>query len=172
MTDKRPDSTPEQDPIPREDGPSEDLPGELLADHLVDAEPYEVTADEHEAEELDEASADADDSVSDVEQLEEAESVAAIARSSRPQRRQTPAKGRPTPRSRKVVTRAVDKRTTPVQFANESVEELKKVVWPTWPQVRQYFVAVLVFVLAVILYVSLIDTGVGALMLQLFGKAS
>lgn len=174
MVDNRLDSSQEEpvpsDPAGSSDSPSEDLPGEFLAEHLTDAEPYEVSADESEAEELDLPEPGADDSVSDPEQLSEAESVAAVARSSRPQRRTTPSKGRPTPKSRKVVVaQRGDKRATPVQFAKESVEELKKVVWPTWPQVRQYFSVVLVFVVAVILYVSVIDTAVGALLLKLFG---
>ncbi len=59
--------------------------------------------------------------------------------------------------------------TGPVQFAAESVEELKKVVWPTWSQVQQYFWAVLVFVLIVIAYVGLLDLGFGWLLLKLFG---
>ncbi len=179
MVDNRLDS-PEEEPVPSDaegasggplsDSPSEDLPGELLADHLRDSEPYEVTADESEAEELDDPESDDDDSVSDPVQLSEAESVAQIARSSRPQRKTTPSKGRPTPRSKKkVVVQRGDKRATPAQFARESVEELKKVVWPPWPQVRQYFVVVLVFVTAIILYVSVIDTVVGALLLKLFG---
>lgn len=152
------------------ESPSEDLPGEFLAEHLKDSEPYEVTADETEAEELDEAEPGADDSISDPVQLSDAESVAAIARDSRPKKKETPSKGRPTPRSRKtVVVQRGDKRATPAQFTRESVEELKKVVWPTWNQVQQYFLVVLVFVLAVILYVSVIDTAVGALLLKLFG---
>ncbi len=174
MVDNRLDSSGEEsvpsDAVNSSDSPSEDLPGEFLAEHLATAEPYEVTSDEVEAEELDSSEPDVDEEVSDPDQLSEAESVAAIARSSRPQRRTTPSKGRPTPRSRKpVVAQRGDKRATPTQFAKESVEELKKVIWPTGVQVRQYFSVVLVFVLAVIFYVSVIDTAVGALLLKIFG---
>ena len=47
--------------------------------------------------------------------------------------------------------------------------ELKKVIWPTGLQVRQYFVVVLVFVLFIIAYVGLLDLGFGALLLRLLG---
>lgn len=103
-------------------------------------------------------------------QLEEASSVAAIARSSRPQRKRSEpveGKGAPTPKRRAGVA-TVERRTTPAQFVNESVEELKKVVWPTPTQVRQYYWVVLVFVLAVSLFVALLDFAFGWVLLKLF----
>ena len=42
-------------------------------------------------------------------------------------------------------------------------------MWPTWSQVTSYFWAVLVFVLVIIAYVSLLDLGLGAALLKLFG---
>ena len=154
----------------------ENLPGGMLAEDLADPEPYEVAADEAEAEEL-EADAEAsalgsEVEVDDPEQLRMAETAAARARSARPKRRvaevvhtpPTPAKGR-----RKARPMA-SKRTTPKQFAEESAEELRKVVWPTWSQVQQLFWAVLVLVLFVIAYVSLVDLGFGWALLQLFGR--
>ncbi len=153
---------------------NEDLPGELLAHDLVDPEGYVVSDDETEAEELDAADAVGDAEVDDPTQLDEATSVAAKARSSRPKRRTPDAgpeptrKGAPTPK-RKRATAVATKRTTPAMFVNESVDELKKVVWPTAQQVRQYFVVVLVFVLAIIAYVGLLDFLFGLGLLKLFG---
>lgn len=60
--------------------------------------------------------------------------------------------------------------SNPVEFAKQSASELKKVVWPTWPQTLTMFSAVLVFVLIMITYVGLLDFGFGWLMLQLFGS--
>ena len=162
------DSQPESFASPDEVGANEDLPGELLADDLVEPAPYTVSSDEVEAEELDAATA-ADDPA----QLEEATSVAALARSSRPQRKAPAepvvAKGTATPRSRRRPAATAQRRTTPATFANESVEELKKVVWPTGTQVRQYFWVVLAFVLAIIFFVGLLDFAFGWALLKLLG---
>ncbi|WP_282006314.1 preprotein translocase subunit SecE [Propioniciclava sinopodophylli] len=158
----------------------DDLPGELLGEDLVEPEPYLLSADETEAEELDatapvtptEGDAVA---VDDPAQLAAAETVAQRARSSRPVRRTAEvgaamAKGTATRARKRGGAQAVAARPTgPVQFVGESVEELKKVVWPTWSQVQQYFWAVLVFVLIVIAYVGLLDLGFGWLLLKLFG---
>lgn len=153
--------------------PDEDLPGELLGEELAEPVAFEVTADETEAEELDIAPADGstDEVVTDPTQLAAAESVAARARSSRPQRRNAAVekKSEPTRRRATVTARvAREERTTPVKFAGESVEELKKVVWPTWLQVRQYYLVVLVFVLAIITFVSVLDLMFGWALLELF----
>jgi len=154
--------------------PDEDLPGELLGHDLTEPAAYEVTPDETEAEELDAAPVPgpADDVVDDPAQLEAAETVAARARSSRPVRRAAAPvekKAAPTRRRATVTARAAGpERTTPAKFVGESVEELKKVVWPTWPQVRQYYVVVLVFVLAIMAFVSLLDLAFGWALLKLF----
>lgn len=98
--------------------------------------------------------------------------VASSLRQSRPTRRTVSAseekKSAATPKRR---SKAADteKHTTPAQFVNQSIDELKKVVWPTGTQVRSYFAVVLVFVLFVIAYVSLLDLGLGAALLKLFG---
>ncbi len=60
-------------------------------------------------------------------------------------------------------------RTSPVQFINESVDELRKVVYPTGNQLRSYFVVVLVFVLFIIAVVSLLDLAFGWAILRVFG---
>ncbi|QIK71465.1 preprotein translocase subunit SecE [Propioniciclava coleopterorum] len=150
----------------------DDLPGEFLADDLNEPEPYEVSAEETEAEELIEEPAPDEGPIEDADQLVAAESVAQQARSSRPVRRtavtETPSKGKAT--AKRPDRRAQDSgRVGPIKFAEQSVDELKKVVWPTWQQVSSYFWAVLVFVLVIIAYVSLLDLGLGALLLKLFG---
>ncbi len=163
----------------------DDLPGEELANaNLAEPGPFEIADDELEAEELVDSAPDTDAEVEidDIHQLEDAESEAREAGSSEPEslaaglRRNRPArrvvqavkKDTPTAR-RKGAAATVQKRTTPVQFVGESVEELKKVVWPTPLQVRQYFVVVLVFVLFVMTYVVGLDTSLGALLLKLLG---
>ena len=59
-------------------------------------------------------------------------------------------------------------RTTPVKFVRQSIGELRKVVYPTGPQLINYFVVVLVFVLFVIAYVSLLDLGIGWAIFRIF----
>ncbi len=59
-------------------------------------------------------------------------------------------------------------RTGPVTFVQQSVAELRKVVYPTGPQLANYFVVVLIFVLFIIAYVSLLDLGIGAAIFRIF----
>lgn len=59
-------------------------------------------------------------------------------------------------------------RTGPVAFVKQSVAELRKVVYPTGPQLANYFVVVLIFVLFIIAYVSLLDLGIGAAIFRIF----
>lgn len=155
----------------------ENLPGDMLAEDLADPEPYEVAADEAEAEELTASvGAAASEDVLEVDdpgQLEMAETAAARARSARPKRRVAdvvPAQPTSTGKGRRKARPAGPPRTTPKGFVEESAEELRKVVWPTWSQVQQLFWAVLVLVLFVITYVSLVDLGFGWVLLQLFGR--
>jgi len=148
----------------------EDLPGEDLAHDLPDPGPYEVAADEDEAEELDPENVD-----EDPEQLEEAEEVALAATSTTPVRRprssKAPVKKKDAPtRSRKDATTLVtEQRTGPVTFVRQSISELRKVVWPTGAQLSQYFVVVLIFVLFMIALVSLLDFAFGWLLLKALG---
>ena len=53
-------------------------------------------------------------------------------------------------------------------FLRQVVAELRKVVWPTRPQLITYFWVVLVFVIVVMTLVSLLDLGFGKLAFQLF----
>ncbi len=174
-----------------------DLAGEELSRELADPEPFDVVDDE--AEELDEAEFDADEAddlpdtsdepIDDPAQLAEAEAVAVAARSTRPTKKRASADvtapDKPTTRPAKKPSAPVRKatstpardagkserrtRTTPAQFVRESIAELRKVVWPTGNQVRQHFVAVLVFVLFIIAFVGLLDFGLGWALLKLLG---
>jgi preprotein translocase subunit SecE len=157
--------------------------GEDLAAELPDPGPYDLASDEDEAEELsDEADSDDGVDIEDPEQLSEATEEVTHQGSTRPVRRPaggsappaTPKaaavrKNRPTrTRTQATATQEV-KRTTPALFASQSVQELKKVVWPTGAQLRQYFIVVLVFVLFMIAFVALLDLGAGWLVLKIFG---
>jgi preprotein translocase subunit SecE len=53
-------------------------------------------------------------------------------------------------------------------FLRQVVAELRKVVWPTRPQLITYFWVVLVFVIVVMTIVSLLDLGFGKLMFAVF----
>jgi preprotein translocase subunit SecE len=80
---------------------------------------------------------------------------------------------RPAPQGKGVATPSRNRpdkvqRTSPVGFVRESVGELRKVVYPTGQQLRNYFVIVLVFVLFVIAYVSLLDLGMGWAIFRVF----
>lgn len=97
-------------------------------------------------------------------------SSGSVARRSRSDR--TPAtqgKGQAT-RSRKEATTTTPERTGPIAFMKESVGELRKVVYPTGLQLRNYFVVVLVFVLFIIGVTSGLDLAFGQLVLQVFGR--
>jgi preprotein translocase subunit SecE len=74
-------------------------------------------------------------------------------------------KGAPTNKRDQPVKR---ERTTPIKFVRQSIAELRKVVYPTGPQLINYFVVVLVFVLFVIAYVSLLDLGFGWAIFKIF----
>lgn len=75
-------------------------------------------------------------------------------------------KDRSTPKQKQEVDKP--KRTTPVGFVKEAVGELRKVVYPTAPQLGNYFVVVLVFVLFIIAFVGVLDLGFGWLIVKVF----
>ena len=94
------------------------------------------------------------------------------ARAARPRKRATSpssaTKGRTTrarPRSE-----ASQRRTGPVEFSRQSAAELRKVIWPTGEQLRQYFIVVLIFVLFIITFVGLLDLFFGWGLLKLLGN--
>ncbi|GAA5134847.1 preprotein translocase subunit SecE [Alloalcanivorax gelatiniphagus] len=59
-------------------------------------------------------------------------------------------------------------RTSPATFLRQVVAELRKVVWPTQQQLITYFFVVLVFVIAVMLIVSVLDLAFGKLVFEVF----
>jgi preprotein translocase subunit SecE len=63
-----------------------------------------------------------------------------------------------------------DERTTPVQFLREVRGELRKVAWPTRPEVVNYSIIVLVAVVLLTAYVAALDYGFGELLLELFER--
>jgi preprotein translocase subunit SecE len=81
-------------------------------------------------------------------------------------KQQAEKKGRATPK--RDGGAAARKRTGPVTFVKESVGELRKVVYPTGPQLANYFVVVLIFVLFVIAFVSVLDLAFGWAILKIF----
>jgi len=89
----------------------------------------------------------------------------ASAKTSETRRATRPPKGAPTKKRDQPVKR---ERTTPIKFVRQSIAELRKVVYPTGPQLINYFVVVLVFVLFVIAYVSLLDLGFGWVIFKIF----
>ena len=62
------------------------------------------------------------------------------------------------------------KRTGVLLFLRQVVEELRKVVWPTRRDLLSYTGVVLVFVVAMMLFVSVLDYGIGKLVLLVFGS--
>jgi preprotein translocase subunit SecE len=73
----------------------------------------------------------------------------------------TPARTAPTPRSPR------EGRTPPGQYLREVRAELKKVAWPTRPEVRKYSIVVLITVVVFTALVTVLDFlfGTGALWL-------
>ena len=58
----------------------------------------------------------------------------------------------------------------PVQFIREVRGELRKVAWPTRPEVVNYSIIVLIAVVLLTAYVALLDYGVGDVLLKLFER--
>ncbi|MEW1958596.1 preprotein translocase subunit SecE [Kineococcus sp. NPDC059986] len=62
------------------------------------------------------------------------------------------------------------RRTGLLLFLRQVVEELRKVVWPSRRDLLSYTGVVLVFVVVMMLFVSLLDYGIGKLILLVFGS--
>lgn len=67
------------------------------------------------------------------------------------------AKGEKTRRRSQANAVAAPKKTSLGMFIGQVVQELKKVVWPSGSQLRQYFLIVLLFVLFLITFIGLLD---------------
>ncbi|HJE50599.1 MAG TPA: preprotein translocase subunit SecE [Tessaracoccus flavescens] len=81
-------------------------------------------------------------------------------------------KSAPTKRRKDAVVEDEDhyKASNPIEFAKQSGAELKKVVWPTWPQLVTMFFAVLIFVIIIIAIVGGLDALFTWILLTLFGN--
>jgi preprotein translocase subunit SecE len=56
---------------------------------------------------------------------------------------------------------ARNERTTPAQYLREVREEMNKVAWPKWPEVRRYSIVVLLTVAVFTSIIGVTDTAVG-----------
>jgi preprotein translocase subunit SecE len=66
--------------------------------------------------------------------------------------------------------RPKEERTSPTQFVREVRGELRKVAWPTRPEVVNYSIIVLVAVVLLTAYVAALDYGFGDALLRLFSR--
>jgi preprotein translocase subunit SecE len=84
------------------------------------------------------------------------------------------ADGAPAARKRPVAPtpspRAKDDRTGPTQFVREVRGELRKVAWPTRPEVINYSIIVLIAVVLLTAFVAGLDYAFGDLLLKLFKR--
>ena len=80
--------------------------------------------------------------------------------------------GEPVARKRSAppAPRPKEQRTTPVQFVREVRGELRKVAWPTRPEIINYSIIVLVAVVLLTAYIALLDFGFGDVLLRLFER--
>jgi len=68
-----------------------------------------------------------------------------------------PTRAAPAPR------RAKEKRTTPLQYLREVRDEMRKVAWPKWPEIRRFSIIVLITVVIFTGYVFGLDSLFGVL---------
>ena len=82
------------------------------------------------------------------------------------------ADGEPAARKRSAPTapRPKEQRTTAPQFLREVRSELRKVAWPTRPEVVNYSIIVLVALIVLTAYVAALDYGFGDVLLKLFSR--
>jgi len=66
--------------------------------------------------------------------------------------------------------RPKEERTSPAEFLREVRGELRKVAWPTRPEVVNYSIIVLVAVVLLTAYVAALDYGFGEVLLRLFQR--
>ncbi|MEO5974329.1 MAG: preprotein translocase subunit SecE [Ilumatobacteraceae bacterium] len=62
-----------------------------------------------------------------------------------------------------VTTRQVKERTNPLQYIREVRDEMRKVAWPRWPEVRRYAIIVLITVVVITAFVGGLDAAFGIL---------
>ena len=62
-----------------------------------------------------------------------------------------------------VTTRQVKERVSPLQYIREVRDEMRKVAWPRWPEVRRYAIIVLITVVVITAFVGGLDAVFGIL---------
>jgi preprotein translocase subunit SecE len=151
---------------PASDDPETEELGELdavadeVTEELADADERLAAVDEAELDEIDVAEIEAaeagelDEELSDTDS--ELERQAAATRPVKRERTNAPVKkGAPT--RKRDLKPEEEAGVGPVTFVKQSVDELKKTVWPDGDDVKQYFVVVLVFVLFMMVVVAGLD---------------
>jgi preprotein translocase subunit SecE len=81
--------------------------------------------------------------------------------------------GAPAPRKRAAAPpapRPREERTNPAQFLREVRGEMRKVAWPTRPEMINYSIISLVAVVALTGFIAALDYGFGDLLLRLFER--
>ena len=72
--------------------------------------------------------------------------------------------GAPVRQARPAVTSRTGKeRTSPVQYVREVRDEMRKVAWPRWPEIRRYSIIVLITVVVITAIVGGLDSVFGIL---------
>jgi len=72
--------------------------------------------------------------------------------------------GAPIRQSRPTVASQVKKeRTSPAQYIREVRDEMRKVAWPKWPEIRRYSIIVLITVVVITAFVGGMDAVFGIL---------
>jgi preprotein translocase subunit SecE len=71
-------------------------------------------------------------------------------------------KGQPT-RAPAPARRKKEERVTPAQYIGEVADEMRKVAWPKWPEIRRFSIIVLVTVVIYTAYVFGLDSLFGVL---------
>ena len=70
-------------------------------------------------------------------------------------------KGNPVRTQPQARVKGEDDRVGPVQYMREVNDEMKKVAWPKWPEVRRYSLIVLATVVVFTAYIGVLDTVFG-----------
>jgi len=76
------------------------------------------------------------------------------------------ARKRPAPQA----PRPAEERTSPAQFLREVRGELRKVAWPSRPEVINYSIIVLITVVVLTTYIALLDLAFGEAVFKLFER--
>ena len=66
--------------------------------------------------------------------------------------------GQPARAARQAPVRSGEGRVGPVQYISEVRDEMRKVAWPKWPEIRRMSIIVLVTVIAYTAYVGGLDS--------------